>query len=94
MCFTPKRVSEVGDAAKLEACLPGNHIPAVLYKALQCPSLILVLRLLIFRASDDITVLSESNSAYGQDHTEYVLKTILVNVPQIPSVFLLNKYCD
>lgn len=84
----------MGDVAKLEACLPGNHIPEMLYKALQCPSLILVLHLLIFRASDDIAILSESNSACGQDHTGYVLNSILVNVPQIPSVVLLNKYCD
>lgn len=38
----------MGDAAK-----PGYHIPVMLYKALQCPSLILELHLLICRASND-----------------------------------------
>lgn len=63
LCFTHQRVSDVGDAAKLEACLPGYHIPVMLYKALQCPSLILELHLFICRASNDRIVSFQNTGA-------------------------------
>lgn len=103
-----QRVADVVDVAKLEACLRGNQILVMLYRSLQCPSLILVLHLFTCRASNDSVVHTEllskhwsCSSAHGQAHTESALTkrhslTLNWNGPMFLKFLacLCNKYCD